>query len=75
MGEIVSIRIGSYDFLSYKNTFGDLLLPFSMRDLHLDSVTEDGETYTRRYFLTTVVKIKKCLDALGYTIDAAKHCS
>lgn len=72
MGEIVSISIGSYDFLSYKNTFGDLLLPFSMHDLHLDPVTEDGKTYTKRYFLTTVVKIKKCLDALGYTIDAAK---
>lgn len=72
MGEIVSISIGSYDFLSYKNTFGDLLLPFSMHDLHLDPVTEDGETYTRRYFLTTVFKMKKCLDALGYTIDAAK---
>jgi hypothetical protein len=25
MGEVVSIQIGSYDFLSYKNTFGDLL--------------------------------------------------
>ena len=43
MGEIVNIRIGSYDFLSYKNTFGDLLLPFSMHDLHLDPVTEDGK--------------------------------
>lgn len=47
MGEVVSISIGSYDFLSYKNTFGDLLLPFSMHDLHLDPATEDGETYTR----------------------------
>ena len=29
MGEVVGLRIGNYDFLSYKNTFGDLLSIFS----------------------------------------------
>lgn len=39
MGDMVSIGIGAYDFLSYKNTFGDLLTPFCMADLHIETDT------------------------------------
>lgn len=72
MGEMVSISIGAYDFLSYKNTFGDLLTFFCMSDLHIESDIVDGEEYTKRYFSTTVKKSKMCLDALGYTLKTAK---
>ena len=36
MGEVVGLRIGNYDFLSYKNTFGDLLSIFSKQDLKIE---------------------------------------
>lgn len=36
MGTMVSISIGNYDFMSEKNTFGDLLLPFSKESLHIE---------------------------------------
>lgn len=72
MGEMVSISIGSYDFLSYKNTFGDLLTPFCMADLHIEPDTIDGEKITKRYFSTTVKKVKICLDVLGYTLEVSK---
>ena len=70
MGEMVSISIGEYDFLSYKNTFGDLLTIFYEGDLHIVEGAEDGE-FTTRYFSTTVGRAKKCLDILGYTADKA----
>ena len=74
MGTYVSISIGSFDFLSSKNSFGGLLFPFSQRDLKIeDAVDEDGEHYTRRYFSMPIANLKKILDASGSTVDIAKH--
>lgn len=75
MGEVVGLRIGNYDFLSYKNTFGDLLSIFSKQDLKIEEVF-DGElqeNITKRYFTTTVGKAKMCLDVMGHTILMAKQ--
>lgn len=59
MGTYVSISIGEFDFLTSKNSFGELLLPFSSRDLRIeDAFDEDGEQYTRRYFSSTVSRLK-----------------
>ena len=38
MVEIVGLCIGSYEFLSRKNTFGDLLSIFSQDDLNIEDV-------------------------------------
>lgn len=74
MGTYVSLSIGSFGFLTSKNSFGGLLLPFSSRDLKIETaVDEDGEQYTRRYFSSTVSKLKLILDSCGFTIEAAKQ--
>lgn len=74
MGTYVSLSIGSFNFLTSKNSFGGLLLPFSSRDLKIETaVDEDGEQYTRRYFSSTVSKLKLILDSCGFTIEAAKQ--
>lgn len=74
MGTYVSLSIGSFDFLTSKNSFGGLLLPFSSRDLKIETaVDEDGEQYIRRYFSSTVSKLKLILDSCGFTIEAAKQ--
>lgn len=74
MGEIVGLRIGNYNFLSCKNTFGDLLSIFSKEDLTIEEVfDEELEEYiTRRYFTTTVSKAKMCLDVMGHTTSKAQ---
>lgn len=41
MGEIVGLCIGSYEFLSRKNTFGDLLSIFSQDDLTIEEVFDN----------------------------------
>ncbi|EMS72779.1 HEPN/Toprim-associated domain-containing protein [Ruminiclostridium cellobioparum] len=74
MGEIVSISIGSYSFLSYKNTFGDLLTIFCPEDRCVkESTDDDGEPYTNYSYITTVERAKKCLDCLGFTVEAARN--
>ena len=74
MGTYVSISIGEFDFLTSKNSFGELLLPFSSRDLRIeDAFDEDGEQYTRRYFSSTVSRLKLILDSDGFTIEVAKQ--
>jgi hypothetical protein len=74
MGEIVGIKIGSYDFLSYKNTFGDLLTIYCKEDRSVKECTDDdGETNTCYSYITTVERAKKCLDSLGFTVEAAKN--
>ena len=74
MGTYVSISIGEFDFLTSKNSFGELLLPFSSRDLRIeDAFDEDGEQYTRRYFSSTVSRLKLILDSYGFTIEVAKQ--
>lgn len=74
MGTYVSISIGNFDFLSSKNSFGELLFPFSKADLRIGTAFyEDGEQYTRRYLSTTVAKVKRILDAFGFTVNDAKH--
>ena len=74
MGEIVGLCIGSYEFLSRKNTFGDLLSIFSQDDLTIEEVfdKELDESITRRYFATTVNNAKMCLDVMGHTTLKAK---
>ena len=73
MGTYVSIRIGNFDFLSCKNSFGDLLFPFSQRNLNIkESVDEDGEIYTKRYFTLRIDYLKKILDSFGYSIEQSK---
>lgn len=37
MGEIVGLAIGNYEFLSCKNTFGDLLSIFSKEDMRIEN--------------------------------------
>ena len=74
MGTYVSISIGDYDFISSKNSFGDLLLPFSPRNLKEEpAVYEDGDEYIRRYLSMPIGHLKLILDGLGYTIDSAKE--
>ncbi|MDQ7095473.1 HEPN/Toprim-associated domain-containing protein [Desulfosporosinus sp. PR] len=74
MGEIVGIKIGSYEFLSYKNTFGDLLTIFCPEDRCVKECTDDdGESYTCYSFITTVERAKKSLDCLGFTVEAARN--
>ncbi len=73
MGEWVSITIGGYDYLSWKNSFGPLLLIFSPDDLKVCQETEDDEFFEKRYFQTSVARAKKCLDCLGHTIANAKE--
>lgn len=74
MGEIVGLCIGNYEFLSYKNTFGDLLSIFSKEDLTIEKVFDEeiDESITRRYFTTTVGKAKMCLDVMGHTTSKAQ---
>lgn len=71
MGQIVSITIGNYDFLSCKNSFGDLLKIFSEQDLRIEEPS-NLQDVTKRCFLTDVKKAKMCLDVLGHTLDAAR---
>ena len=73
MGTYVSIKIGNFDFLTYKNSFGGLLFPFSQRNLTIkESIDEDGEIYTRRYFTLRIDYLKKILDSYGYSIKQSK---
>lgn len=74
MGECVGLRIGNYEFLSYKNSFGDLLSIYSQDDLKIEDVTDQeiGERITKRYFTTTVGRAKMCLNVMGHTITNAK---
>ena len=72
MGEYVGLTIGNHDFLSWKNSFGGLLLIFSEEDLKIENCMCDDEPYQRRYFSTTIFKAKKCLDCLGYTLLEAR---
>ena len=73
MGEIVSISIGSYDFISYKNTFGDLLTIYSPEDRQIKTVIdEDGDEYIQYLYVTTVERAKIALDCLGYTVKLAR---
>ena len=74
MGEFVGISIGEYDFISRKNSFGDLLALFSPAELKIEEcIAEDGEPYTRRYFTKNVRQAKRCLDVMGHTLSRAKR--
>lgn len=74
MGEIVGLCIGNYEFLSCKNTFGDLLSIYSKEDLKIEEVFDEelGESITKRYFTTTVSRAKMCLDVMGHTTSKAR---
>lgn len=72
MGEYIGIRIKNHEYLSCKNSFGDLLSIFSKDDLHIEQAYDEDETYTKRYFTTTVLKARMALDCLGHTLTAAK---
>ena len=74
MGEIVGLVIKNYEFLSCKNTFGDLLSIFSSRDLKIEKVFDKNidQEVTKRYFTTTVSNAKMCLDVMGHTISKAE---
>ncbi len=72
MGEYISLTIGGYDFLTCKNSFGGLLLPFSEDDLKISSETLDGEKIKTYTFLSTVEKVKRCLDCFGFTLSEAQ---
>ena len=75
MGEIIGLCIGNYEFLSCKNTFGDLLSIFSKEDLTIEEVLDEelDESITKRYFTMTVRKAKMCLDVMGHTISKAQR--
>ena len=76
MGSYAVLNIGaesSYTFMSYKNAFGDLLILFTMDDLRVKEIEEDGAIYTKLYYTTSVKKAKQCLDLLGYTIEKARE--
>ena len=73
MGEYVSLTIGRADFLSRKNSFGELLLLFSPEDIHFEDLEyDDGEKGVRRYYKTTVCKAKRGLDILSHTYQEAR---
>ncbi len=73
MGEYVSLRIGGYDYLTCKNSFGDLLLFFTKADRKVSVEFDDGEELTRYCFYASVGRARRCLDALGNTLKAAKE--
>lgn len=73
MGEYISLEIGGYSYLTRKNSFGDLLLFFTEKDLKIDSEMLDGEEYKTFCFSTTVEKAIKCLDCLGHSMSKAKE--
>lgn len=58
MGEIVGLCIGSYEFLSRKNTFGDLLSIFSQDDLTIEEVfdKELDETHYLKAFIAAGIR-------------------
>lgn len=72
MGGYCYLSIGNLNFLTSKNSFGDLLMPFSPADLSFETIEDDaGEKYTRRYFSLPVAKMIQILDSQGYTLAAA----
>lgn len=73
MGSMATLSIGSYDFVSYKNTFGDLLTLFYEGDRKTLSEEIDEKIHTKYFFSTTVSHAKKCLDLLGYTLNKARE--
>lgn len=73
MGEYVSLSIGGYNYLTCKNSFGDLLLFFTEADRKVVVDWEDGEEFKRYCFYTSVDRAKRCLDMLGNTLKAAKE--
>jgi len=73
MGEYASLKIGGYDYLSCKNSFGDLLLLFTEDDLKINAQTLDGEEYKTFCFSTTIERAEKCLDCLGHTLNRARE--
>lgn len=73
MGDWAALSIGSYDFISTKNSFGDLLTIFYEGDRKILSEKIDGKIYTKYCFSTTVTRAKKCLDILGYTLHKARE--
>lgn len=72
MGEYVSISIDNLDVLTYKNRIGDLLLVFNNSDLHTESYEVDGEENIRRYYSSSVERVLRSLDVLGYTLKRAR---
>lgn len=73
MGEYVGISIGNYDFIQQKNTFGDLISLFNPKELKIENdFYEDGEEYTRGYFIKTIRQTKMCLDVMGHTLCKAQ---
>lgn len=74
MGTVIGLAIGNYSFISEKNTFGDLLLPFSPASLHIEEAQNElGETVIKRYFQLPISKVKEVLDYSGHTLSAAQH--
>lgn len=72
MGEYVSLKIGGYNYLTCKNSFGDLLLFFTEADRKVIVEFDDDEKQTRYCFYASVERAKRCLDALGHTLKAAE---
>lgn len=73
MGTYVGIKIKNFDFILSKNSFGDLLFPFSPYDLNIVSALDnEGEQYTKRFFKTSVGNLIKILDTTGFSIQSAR---
>lgn len=74
MGTVITIEIGNYGFISEKNTFGDLLLPFSPTSLYIEeAIDESGRAITKRYFSLSISQMKDILDYTGHTLSAAQN--
>lgn len=72
MGGYCYLSIGNLNFLTSKNSFGGLLMPFSPNDLSIKTTKDDdGETYTKRFFSLPVSKMIQILDSQGHTLNAA----
>lgn len=67
------ISIGLYDFIVYYESFGDLLEIFSPDDRRIREQIKYGRSCTQYAYVTTVERAKKCLDCMGYTIEAANE--
>lgn len=74
MGSYACIKIGNYDFLMNKNSFGGLLQFFSKEDQLVETVNEDGEDKKYYYYQSTVEKVKRVLDVIGYSIKSTQEC-
>jgi hypothetical protein len=74
MGSFVTLKIGKYDFLMNKNSFGGLLMIFSKEDRRVETIEKNGEVFSYYTYQTTVKKAKRVLDVIGHSLISSEEC-